>query len=398
MGKDLKGKELGSGIYQRKDGRYEGKYVDRFGKRRSCYSNTVSGVKRQINEKIYEDKHELSVVEDGIKLDDWYKRWMKVYKEESVRSNTLQRYDQLYKKHISPELGNLAINDISHFNVQLFINNLKQKNLGWETQNATRILLVDLFNRAMIDNYCRSNPAKGIRLPSNKPQHATKFLTTEEQTTFFNTCSGTWYDNLFNVAINTGLRPGELFALSWGDIDLEKRLIHVRHTLVYQQYLNDTKKTFHLEPPKTQSGLRDVPINDICLKHLQKQHIQKTIIANKKGSNEEFSDRLFVTRNNTPLNSQIYADAIHSIISEINLMRDELEEIEAFSGHTFRHTFASRCIEAGVNPKVLQEILGHATLQMTMDLYVHNSDETKEKALKRIEEEFAKLEINTNVL
>ena len=79
-------------------------------------------------------------------------------------------------------------------------------------------------------------------------------MTVEDQSIFFDYCLNTFYDNLFNVAINAGLRPGELFALKVSDIDFEKGFIDVNKTLVYQKYLEDSKKTFHIEPPKTKQS------------------------------------------------------------------------------------------------------------------------------------------------
>lgn len=89
---------------------------------------------------------------------------------------------------------------------------------------------------------------------------------------------------------------------------------------------------------------------------------------------------------NTPINSQIFNEAIERMIKELNLMQSNLEQIEKFGGHTFRHTFATRCIESGIQPKTLQKYLGHATLQMTMDLYVHTTDEHKHEEMKKLED------------
>ena len=123
-----------------------------------------------------------------------------------------------------------------------------------------------------------------------------------------------------------------------------------------------------------------------CEKALKKQYVQKKVISDRYREKEiEFSDRLFVTKFNTPLNVQIFNEAIDRIVKEMNLMKNELEQMEKFTGHTFRHTFATRCIESGVQPKTLQKYLGHATLQMTMDLYVHTTDEHKQEEMKKLE-------------
>jgi integrase len=114
--------------------------------------------------------------------------------------------------------------------------------------------------------------------------------------------------------------------------------------------------------------------------------MQKKVISDRYREKEtKFSDRLFVTKFNTPLNVQIFNEAIDRIVKEINLMKNELEQMEKFTGHSFRHTFATRCIESGIQPKTLQKYLGHATLQMTMDLYVHTTDEHKQEEMKKLE-------------
>lgn len=182
------------------------------------------------------------------------------------------------------------------------------------------------------------------------------------------------------------MTKAELFALTWDDIDLEKKEITVDKTLLYCKLDGDEKKTFHIDDPKTKTSARKVPINGICEKALKKQYIQKKVISDRYRNKEvNFSDRLFVTKFNTPLNVQIFNEAIERIVKEVNLMKNELEQMERFTGHSFRHTFATRCIEAGVQPKTLQTYLGHATLQMTMDLYVHTTDEHKQEEMKKLE-------------
>ena len=139
-------------------------------------------------------------------------------------------------------------------------------------------------------------------------------------------------------------------------------------------------KEFHVEPPKTKQSYRKVPINSICRIYLEKQMLLKTLVSQKRPKQQ--NEYLFVTKFNTPLNSVIYSDAIKAVIRQINLTRPFDDQFEVFSGHTFRHTFATRCFENGVGTKVVQNYLGHASLKMTMDLYTHV---TKEKSSMDIE-------------
>ena len=380
MGKDLKGKELGIGITQRKDGLYQARYKDRFGKNKTIYNARLGDIRKELAIAIA-DNQNFTSVSDNITLDAWFNRWVEVYKKKSVRPNTLREYTQIYNKNISPYLGNRNINSLVKSDMQILIDRAADDNYKYERQNKIKVILTDMFARAMEDNLMIRNPAKGVKLRADKEIKAFA-LSREQQEEFFDACKGTFYDNLYNVAINTGLRPGELFALTADDIDLGGGYISVAKTLVYQKYLDDDCKTFHIEPPKTRQSYRKVPINSECRKYLENQFELKRIVKSKRPKQQ--NDYLFVTKFNTPLNSVIYSDSIRSVVRRINDTRDSDNEFPFFSGHTFRHTFATRCFEAGVQPKVVQSYLGHASLKMTMDLYTHITDEKASSDIERI--------------
>ena len=380
MGKDLKGKELGVGITQRKDGLYQGRYKDRFGKYKTIYNKKLGDLRKELAIAIADNQLYTSV-RDEIKLDDWFKRWVDVYKKKSVRPNTLREYTHIYNKNISPILGNRNINSLVKADIQQLIKKVNDDGYLYERQNKVKVILTDMFARAIEDDLMVKNPAKGVKLYQDKISSA-RVLTIGEQDVFFDFCKNTFYDNLFNVAVNTGLRPGELFALTIEDINFEEKYIDVNKTLVYQKYLDDECKTFHLEPPKTKQSYRHVPINSTCIDYLKRQVELKEIVSSRRPKMQ--TDYLFVTRFNTPLNSVIYSDAIRSVIRRINETRSLDNQFDFFSGHTFRHTFATRCLEAGIQPKVVQSYLGHATLKMTMDLYTHVTNEKATEDIERI--------------
>lgn len=378
MGKDLKGKELGVGISQRKDGLYQARYCDRWGKRKTIYGKNLRELRKQLAEAIAGNEN-LSSVKNEITLDKWFDRWMEVYKEKSIRPNTKREYVHIYKKNISLYIGGRRIHSLVKSDIQQLVDRASDDGYGYERQNKIKVILRDMLQRAVEDNLVINNPVSGIKIRADKKVTA-RSLTIEEQAVFFDYCRNTFYDNLFNVAVNTGLRPGELFALQLSDIDFENGFIDVNKTLVYQKYLEDSGKTFHIEPPKTKQSYRKAPINSVCRTYLERQMELKTVVSQKRPKQQ--NDYLFVTKFNTPLNSQIYADAIKAVIRQINLVRPLNDQFEAFSGHTFRHTFATRCFENGVDAKVVQSYLGHASLKMTMDLYTHV---TEEKSMADIE-------------
>ncbi len=386
MGKDLKGKELGKGLRQKSNGVYSARYVDRFGNRKELYDRKLSELKRKLNAAIYDDKNGNSVIDNSITLSQWFESWMEIHKYNIIRNNTKMYYAQVFKKHIEPTLGKRKIKDITQLNIKSLLKDLDQKGYQYETKNKVKIMLLDMFDKAMIDNYVLKNPCKGIKLVRDEKKDM-RVLTREEQTEFFECCKGTFYDNLFIVAISTGLRQGELCALTWDDIDLEKKEISVTKTLLYQKLEGDSKKEFHINPPKTKTSKRKVPINKQCEMALKKQYIQRNNIMAKKSSKplEGFENLLFTTKFGTPICDQIMIDAIKRIIDEINLCKDELEQFEMFSPHCFRHSFATRCFEASIPPKTVQTYLGHASLQMTMDLYTSVLATHKQEEMKKLE-------------
>ena len=386
MGKDLNGKELGQGIVQRKNGSYEGRYYDRFGNRKSVVNTSLKVVRQRLNEAIYENNRQINI-KRKIRLDEWYNMWMSSYKDGVIRESSKMQYITYYKNHISPYLGTYYISEITQFDIRTFMKKLSDNGFGYEIRSGIKRILSDMFNRAIENDLLSKNPAKGIQVLK---QNESKFyvLSVDDQESFFRCAAGTFYENFFVVAVNTGMRVGELAALTESDIDFEKKLVHVSKTLSYQKYENDDKKTFHLGPPKTKSSDRYIPINGICEKYFKKQLRQKKIIENKepisKKGDKEFKDFIFTTKFNTPINAQIACDAIKRIVDEINLTRDPMEEMTCFSMHAFRHTFATRCFEANIKPKTIQAYLGHATLQMTMDIYAKVMQDFKQDEMQKL--------------
>ena len=206
-------------------------------------------------------------------------------------------------------------------------------------------------------------------------------LTLKEEELFLKEAEKSFYYNLFVVALDTGLRIGELMALTWSDVDLKKRVLHVRHTLCY--FRKDGKYTFELHDTKTMNGRRDIPLTQRAYEALRRQRVKKLQVELKGlKAPEGYENLVFVTKNNRPTQQFIVEEGILACVKRI---QKEYPEFEKFSPHCFRHTFATRAIENGMQPKTLQKVLGHGSLQMTMDLYCHVTDNTIFDAMKLME-------------
>lgn len=386
MGKDLKGKELGKGISQRKDGRYQARFTDRFGKRRCVYGITLKEVKNALMSEVVDNYSKNNVVDSNMTLDQWYEKWMRVYKEPVLKPSTIRIYIRTYHCYIKPVLGRLPLSSITKLMVTDLLNGLG-KRLHKSTVNNIRTVLCDLFSYAMDNDLCTKNPAKGIKIIGTDKRKIVT-LSREDQRDFFFMAKGCFYYNLYVVAVNTGLRSGELRALTLDDIDFENNTINVTKTLTYfRKSSKDDFLGYKISIPKTKSSIRTVPMNSICRKAIEDQVQQLNTLPPIDYDSDVLGKLLFVTRNNRPLMDEVLGSSIRTVRNNVNKIRASQNQplMPKFSAHTFRHTFATRCFEAGIPPKTVQSYLGHTNIQMTMDIYTEVLSDKKMSDIKLLE-------------
>lgn len=208
---------------------------------------------------------------------------------------------------------------------------------------------------------------------SKEEKKERRVLTIRETSIFLEYTKDTFYYDLYILALETGMRIGELMGLKWSEIDYDKSVLYVRRSLCY--FRRDGKYVFEWHDTKTHNSKRVIPLTKQAVKALKRQWIRRQSILLKNASEvqEEYRDLVFVTKNNRPTQQFIVAECIDVAIRRI---RKDYPEFEGFSPHCFRHTFATRAIERGMQPKILQKLLGHGSLQTTMDLYCHVTEDT----------------------
>lgn len=376
MGKSLNGKELGRGITQRKDGIYQGRFVNRFGKKQTIYASTLNEVRQKLRNAQYEDEKALNVVTKDITLDEWYEVWMDTCKK-NCRASTKESYATHYRR-IQKALGWRKLTSLNLIILQQAINELVSDN----ARKNSKKILVDMLDKAVDADLLIKNVAKQINpVITKEEKRERRVLTVKEEEMFLKQAEGSFYYNLYVVALDTGLRVGELMGLTWNDVDLKKKVLYVRHTLCY--FRKDGKYIHEMHDTKTKNSRRTIPLTQRAYDALKQQKVQKFQIRLKgKVAPEGFEDLVFVTRNNRPTQQFLVQECMLLTIKHIQ--KTNLE-YEVFSPHSFRHTFATRAIENGMQPKTLQKILGHASLQMTMDLYCHVTEDILFDAMKLME-------------
>ena len=196
-------------------------------------------------------------------------------------------------------------------------------------------------------------------------------LTIEEQKAFLEVAWKSSNYNQFAFLLQTGLRTGEMIGLKWSDIDFEEEVIHICRSMEYRH----STKEWRIGPPKSKSGYRDLPMTQECKRLLlaQKEKVKALKVINK-----DFAEFVFLCRKGEPTKNSAYDTTLFKLADKAG--------IDRFSMHVLRHTYATRCIEAGMRPKTLQMLLGHSNISITMNLYVHVTDDEKKKEVGKIEE------------
>ena len=371
MGKDIRGKELGKGISQRSDLLYLARFTDRNGKRKQKVFSKLQECRQWLADAQFEDEQGECAFDREIRVKDWYLYWIDL-KEKTVRPNTIRNYRERYEKNIAPVIGKMKLKDVKPFACQQVMNRMAEEGYTSSTIYQARIALFNMLDYAVQNDVILKNPCnKTVKANIGKEASKKEALTIEQQKKFVNGIKGNAYENQYTFLLQTGLRTGEMVGLRWSDIDFEAKVLHVNQTMEYRYKVGE----WRVGPPKSQSGYRSVPLTDEAIDILRRQKIKNAMC---KVVPLEWNDYVFLCRKGTPVKNSAYDTMLFKLCDCIGIPR--------FSMHVLRHTFATRCIEAGMKPKTLQTILGHSNISITMNRYVHTTEEEKRKEMVRISE------------
>lgn len=371
-------KNLPRGITMRKDGRYMARFMH-CGKNYVLYGRDLEKLQVSIEELRYEVKHGLYEKEENITADKWFHIWMEEYKYKQVKATTCKVYETVYSVHIKPYIGNRKLKEIHPLHLQQILNAESEKN-SRQTLSGIHIVMNMMFKQAYKNGMIRQNPAERTTLPHLPEDMERRVMTKAEQQIFLQYAENAKYGKLFELALSTGLRSGELRALEWQDIDFGNKTIHVRGTLSY------LRGKYYKSSPKSRTSKRDIPMmENVCRILLEQKNVQQES-RERSGSAWQplpgLENLVFTNETGRPLpaNSLLY------YIKRIqDAIRKDIPDWAPIHPHTLRHTFATRAIEGGMEPQTLKTILGHSSISMTMDLYSHVLPDTKAAQMQKIE-------------
>ncbi len=364
------------------DGRYLYRYVDLSGKKKTIYAVTLVELRGK-EKKIERDLQDgIDTSRGDMTLNQLFKIYMDI--KTDLRESTWCNYMAVWNNALTESmLGNMKISQIKQLHIRSFYSELAKKGLSANTIKMYHNLIYPALELAVNSDIIRKNPAKDCRkgVGGTKKQRIALTASEQENLLDFMTHNNRYavYYPLVIFALSTALRVGELTGLRWSDVDLKGNVVHIRQQLIYKN-LGDGCR-FHIQDLKTEAGRRDIPLTAAAKKSLIRQK-EIYLLLGKAARQQEIegvSDFVFTNTLGKPYATNAINFALNNIVQAYNKLeseqaikeRREPELLPHISAHILRHTACTRLAESGLEPKVLQSIMGHANVSITLDVYTH---------------------------
>ncbi|MDA9470595.1 tyrosine-type recombinase/integrase [Enterococcus sp. 5H] len=360
----------GENIYKRKDGRWEGRYVK--GKKESgkvhygyIYGTKYSIVKDQLILKKFENQtnNNNSFIEYDGNFQDWTNYWLELYVRPNVKQSTFSSYKNKMNVHVIPIIGHLKLESIRKKNIEEILKTMA-KTLQPSSIRTVFSVLQKCFNQAVEHNFLFVNVCTDVELPKIK-RKVNKVLSIKDQEVLVKEANKELKYFSIILALNTGLRIGEICGLKWEDIDFVNETLEVNRTIlrIYKRS-GDNGKTIVVETmPKSYSSHRKIPMTSFLMEKLtavKKQSKSEYVISNKYGA----------------LEPRTVSYRFKTICEKCG--------IKDITFHSLRRTFATRCLELGGNIAAISSLLGHSSTKMTLDFYVTSFFEEEKKIINKL--------------
>lgn len=380
MPKDLKGRELPKGIYQRKDGRYEARALIN-GVKVQLYNFNLKELKVDFEKAKEEAKKGVDKKLSEITLDEWFEEWFTRYKVPKIKVTSINPMKTKYRSSFGKLIGDMRVVDIRNMDIQNVINTMQKDGKATSTMRDALGRVRDCLEAAKNNHIISENPCFDTTVPWENKTKERRFLSQEEQNIFLKQVENNWYKEMFYVMFLTGMRVGEVGGLRWEDVDFKNKCINVSHSLSCEY--NEGVKTLRLTTPKTHNSYRKIPfmgeVEKMLLAQKKKQDRLRKKLGKRYRCNGELANCVFITSMGSPVLRYHAEKECKKVVKAIN-------EVEAFESvkekrepiifgdvypHAIRHTFCSRCFQLDMNPKVVQALMGHQHYSTTIDIYTH---------------------------
>lgn len=396
--KDNRGRKLKDGESQRVDGRYSFRYTDVVtGKRMAIYAQDLPELRekeRQL-EKDLEDYILTDAETKKLTLNTLFDTYINT---KDISDSTKTNYISTWNNRVKDEIGNSKVVQILPSHIKTFYAKLSKAGYSHSTIKLIHNMLYPALELAVDDNIIRKNPAKGALKDYGREPEEKNALTVSQQEKLLDFVKNhpiyNTYHPMLIIMLGTGLRCGELIGLTWGDVYTKEGSITVDHQLIYKNYGDGCK--FHISTPKTDSGIRTIPMTKEVRKAFEEQRKMNFLLGISRDIEVDgYKGFIFTAKTGRPLMPSAVNNALYNIVDAYNKeevvkakkQRRKAELFPKVSAHIMRHTACTRMAERGIDVKVLQYIMGHANIAVTMEVYNHIGD------MSRVEKEIAKMDV-----
>lgn len=335
--------------------------------RKSITTKTRREAADWVNEQNSAKKKGELVQNNKIKLAEWVRKWLDIYKKVAIKQPTYDNYSYLIDKYIIPAIGEHQIQKLTIGTIQMFISNLMSDGLSARTTQYVNFILRSALKQAVTNNLISKNPCEGTVLPK-KVKKPIRILTIEEIAKLKSCLESGSRDGdnyylypAFLLQMSTGLRRGEVLGLFWENVNLAEGYIEIK-----QQLVVSVKKGVFLTTPKTAASVRRIPLPAMVIDVLAKYKADK------------LSGFVFTTATDNYIHPRNYTRSFKMFLNKAGLPKIRL--------HDLRHTFTTLMICNGADIKMVSEIIGHTDVNFTASVYTHPTMEMKRKAMCKMDE------------
>lgn len=355
-----RGNGEGSITRHKKSGLYMARYwveTPKGPKRKTIYGRTREKVRDEMAKALADRADGLVFDDENVTVGEYLDTWLKGSVRGSVRQSTLDRYESAIQLHIEPALGRLRLKKLTPAHLAGFYQDRLDAGLAPATVNKLHAILHKAFDQAVKWNMVPRNVTNAVKAPRPRPKEMSA-LSADETRRLLEAARGDKLEALYVLAVTTGMRQGELLALKWQDVDLENATISVRRTLT------KSGGRLLLGEPKTKKSRRTIHVTETVVRALREHLARQMEHMQRLGDLYQDEGLVFASEVGSPINpTNLRKRSFASL-----LKRAKLAEIRF---HDLRHTCATLLLTSNVHPKYVQELLGHATIAITLDTYSH---------------------------
>ncbi len=363
-------------IYQRKDGRWVASITLEHRKRKYFYGDTRREVQEKLKMALHEQQQGMLATGSQQLLKVYLENWLEQVYRPTVRPNTYKQFRSIVYHHLIPAFGHIAVQKLRAEKIQAYYAQKLKEGLSPRSIAVIHAVLHSALQNAVKWGLVSRNVSKLVTRPRFE-RYESQTLTGEQAMKLLEVAKGSRIEALLLVALTTGMRKGELLALRWDDLDLEKRVLYVQRTVSRipgRGYLESE--------PKTKSSRRRIELPAVAIEALKKHCVNQEKVRIK--ADEKWNERgiVFTNKYGGFMRPDTVLDTFHQLLKDAGL--------PPMRFHDLRHSAATILFVAGVNPKVIQELLGHSKISITLEIYSHVLPSMQQEAASKMDEVFRK--------